>query len=249
MQNLPHPYQSLADLSRLCWVWVYVATYLWCLNCLLSGHFLQKTCPALAGKRGRRVRLIFSSLLLPPYLRLALFGQKLGAGMAVDFGQVWKSEDCFAQKNLHEPTRHDFERKTNLWGSLADANTGTQNAMLRKKLTNSCTTAWRPSENMSCQGHAGIFLLFHVTHHHVFVAPRPRTEALQLQAQLCACVFLGVPLSHGERASVCGQQRHGPDGCVRRYTATRWGSAPFWFGSYGSWNLFTPDMNWSLSRI
>ncbi len=35
MQNLPHLHQSLAKKSRLRWVWVYVATYVWCLNCLI----------------------------------------------------------------------------------------------------------------------------------------------------------------------------------------------------------------------
>ncbi len=44
MQNLPHPHQSLAKKSRLRWVWVYVATYVWCLNWLLylSVIFVQR---------------------------------------------------------------------------------------------------------------------------------------------------------------------------------------------------------------
>ena len=36
VQNLSHPHQSLAKKYRLRSVWVYVATYVWCLNCLLS---------------------------------------------------------------------------------------------------------------------------------------------------------------------------------------------------------------------
>ena len=35
MQNLPNQLW-LAEKSRLCWDWVYVATYIWCSNCLLE---------------------------------------------------------------------------------------------------------------------------------------------------------------------------------------------------------------------
>ena len=35
---MPYPHQSLVEKSGLRWGWVYVASYVWCLNCLLSNH-------------------------------------------------------------------------------------------------------------------------------------------------------------------------------------------------------------------
>ncbi len=36
MENLPHPHQSLAQISRLGWAWVYITNNIWWLNCLVS---------------------------------------------------------------------------------------------------------------------------------------------------------------------------------------------------------------------
>ncbi len=54
-QNLPHPYQSFYDLSRQCWVWVYIANCVWCLNCLFSFlcfflHFIRDVLKQLPAK-------------------------------------------------------------------------------------------------------------------------------------------------------------------------------------------------------
>ena len=35
VQNFPHLQLWLAEKSRLCWGWVYVATYVWCWNCAM----------------------------------------------------------------------------------------------------------------------------------------------------------------------------------------------------------------------